>query len=216
MSAIVPRSTDVDHLNWLGRFGGNPEFRGRRVLDLGCGSGFLCALVARHGALQAIGVDLMPPDAPADAAHPWTYVKLDLEADDWDRPVRAVAGLGGGDGVAAAPSLGFDWVFAFDVLEHLTAPARFLTQIRAVLAPGGRLFLTTPNVNSWERVVRGARWSGATDPQHKTLFTSYSLAFLLQRCGFRAARVRAPLRRLLWMGPLCPPVGAQLVAVAQA
>ncbi len=34
-----------------------PEFKGKRVLDLGCGYGWHCAYAARHGAVQVLGVD---------------------------------------------------------------------------------------------------------------------------------------------------------------
>lgn len=35
-----------------------PEFRGKRVLDLGCGYGWHCAYAARHGAAYVLGTDL--------------------------------------------------------------------------------------------------------------------------------------------------------------
>src|SRR2546426_939415 len=40
----------------------------------------------------------------------------------------------------------FDAVLATEVLEHLAAPALFLTECRRALASGGWLLLTTPNV----------------------------------------------------------------------
>jgi len=36
-----------------------------------------------------------------------------------------------------------------EVIEHVEHPARFLMEIRRVLRPGGRLFLTTPNPQCW-------------------------------------------------------------------
>jgi SAM-dependent methyltransferase len=45
---------------WI-RFGGKPDFRGKRVLDLGCGHGSLCVDVALSGAKKVIGVDLYQP-----------------------------------------------------------------------------------------------------------------------------------------------------------
>ena len=35
-----------------------PDFRGKRVLDLGCGYGWHCEYAAQHGAQQVTGIDL--------------------------------------------------------------------------------------------------------------------------------------------------------------
>ena len=35
-----------------------PDFRGRQVLDLGCGYGWHCKYAAEHGAAQVLGIDL--------------------------------------------------------------------------------------------------------------------------------------------------------------
>jgi 2-polyprenyl-3-methyl-5-hydroxy-6-metoxy-1,4-benzoquinol methylase len=161
------------------------DVRGKRILDLGCGSGQLCAMMAKNGARQVLGVDLAQPAAAAD----WTFVKLDLEADDRATPVRLVAGHG-------RPGDGFDWVFACGILERLSAPARFLAQIRTLLAPGGQLLLTTPNVNAWRRPP--------PDETQRILFTKDSLALLLARTGFRVQAVRVPFGK------------AQLIAYANA
>jgi hypothetical protein len=91
---------------------------------------------------------------------------------------------------------------------------RFLSGCRDLLKPGGRLILTTPNTASWERILKGDRWSGATDPQHRILFSRYSLGFLLQRVGLIPVQLRAPVRRLSSVGLLAPQIGAQIFCVA--
>ncbi|MEG0629120.1 MAG: class I SAM-dependent methyltransferase, partial [Enterococcus sp.] len=35
-----------------------PDFKGKRVLDLGCGYGWHCLYAAEHGATSVVGVDL--------------------------------------------------------------------------------------------------------------------------------------------------------------
>ena len=35
-----------------------PDFRGKKVLDLGCGYGWHCRYAAEHGALSVLGTDL--------------------------------------------------------------------------------------------------------------------------------------------------------------
>jgi SAM-dependent methyltransferase len=195
--------TDQDHLGWLARHG-LPR-RGSVALDLGCGSGYLCRELARRGARHVVGVDVMPADpACLDAA--WRFVQTDLDQDDWTERVAR-------DGAGSAGS--FDLICGFDVIEHLASPVRFVAGCHRLLAPQGVLVLTTPNTNSWERLVRGDRWSGATDPQHRILFTRYSLRLLVEREGFRVDRIDAPIRALGARGIPHPAVGGQLVCLAK-
>lgn len=193
------RPPDLDHLSWLDRY--HPvAWQGRRILDLGCGSGYLCAHARAAGATSAVGVDLKDPDVKPEASG-WTFQKFDLDGEGWGRRV-AEAGR-------------FDYVFAFDILEHVASPVRFLKELRDALSPGGRLVLTTPNTSSWERIIRGERWSGATDPTHRVLFTPYSLRFLLGRSGFQPLRLIAPMRKLEFLGPATPMIGAQIFCAAE-
>jgi hypothetical protein len=69
----------------------------------------------------------------------------------------------------------FSDVLCLEVLEHLANPLRFLIVLRTRMAPGGRLWLTTPKA-SW-------RWL-----QHKDHFTEYDrrrLIVLLEMAGFK-------------------------------
>jgi 2-polyprenyl-3-methyl-5-hydroxy-6-metoxy-1,4-benzoquinol methylase len=193
------RAPDIDHLQWLQRDAG-VDFRGRRFLDLGCGSGYLCAEAARAGAVKSVGVDLLPPGV---ATQGWEYQRVDLDGGDWHRQLDP-----NGEG--------FDVVSAFDILEHVTSPAHFVAACKELLRPNGRLIVTTPNTSSWERWLRPQHWSGATDPQHKILFCRYSLMFLLERSGFAVMSLRAPVRKLdRLIGRLAPQIGAQIICVAR-
>lgn len=197
------RAPDLDHLGWLAEHGiiGESRWAGKSLLDLGCGSGFICAEAARNGARHVVGIDLKDPD---DAAQSWRFCSVDLESDHWHQDVP----------LASTGEHKFDLIFAFDILEHLSSPVKFLSQCHALLAPNGKLILTTPNTASWERVLKGEHWSGATDPQHKILFSRYSLQFLLKRTGFKPLVLRAPVRKLAKLGIPTPQVGAQIFCVA--
>jgi SAM-dependent methyltransferase len=95
-----------------------------RVLDLGCGSGYGTAALAREHA-RVVGLDRIPPDAAARGrAH---FVRADLRR------------------IPLAPG-SFELVVSFQVIEHLEDPAFYLEAIAGLLAPGGTALLTTPNV----------------------------------------------------------------------
>ncbi len=112
---------------------------GGRVLDVGCGGGFLLERLAERG-YSGVGVDLSPES-----------VAIANE--------RLLA-LGAGDrlraetGSAYDPPEGpFDLIALTDVLEHLEDPRACLRALREVVAPGGLVVVSTPN----RRSLPGAR-----------------------------------------------------------
>lgn len=111
-------------------FGG---FRGKRVLDVGCGGGILAAALAREGALVT-GID---PSASS--------VRV---AEEHARE----AGLAIDYRVATAETLDamsfpatFDLIFAVDVLEHVDDLERTVAAIASLLAANGGLGFLTHN-----------------------------------------------------------------------
>jgi 2-polyprenyl-3-methyl-5-hydroxy-6-metoxy-1,4-benzoquinol methylase len=196
----TPRPSDLDHLHWLNTKV-NKNWKGCNVVDLGCGSGYLCEWLKAEGAAEVVGIDI---EEPALIGKPlWTFGKVDLEK-EWDSDLRSL--LNGGSA---------DYIFAFDIIEHLSSPWGFLSSCRKLLKPGGTLVLTTPNINSWERVLRPSNWSGARDPQHKILFAKYSLAFALEKGGYFVETLEAPLRSAKGLAPLLPDIGGQLFSVSK-
>lgn len=192
---IASRSSDRDHLQWL-RDAGVSSFNRKKILDLGCGSGFVCQKAIAEGAELAIGIDLVKPHGAEQSK--WQFMTLDLDSGGWQKKLPYM----------------FDLILAFDIIEHLSSPYNFLKSCNELLSTNGQLVLTTPNVNSWERLIKPESWSGIIDPQHKTLFNKYSLKYLLKQTGFKTSFLKAPLRKLSFLGPLQPQVGGQLLVKA--
>lgn len=201
MNNIEMTTSDRDHLWWLERT--KISLNLKVHVDLGCGAGALgCALVQR-GIETSVGVDVVDSGGSKNSNGRFKFLNLDLNRSDWPSFI--------GEAVGGAKA---NLVTAFDFLEHVDSPWTTLGSIAQILSPGGRLVLTTPNVMSWERVLRPTRWSGAQDPQHKILLQPYSLRFLLERAGFELELLRSPLRKL---GPIGwnLPIGGQMIAVAR-
>jgi SAM-dependent methyltransferase len=158
---------------------------GDRALDLGCGDGAFTAALADAGA-QAVGADVA--QAALDRAldrHP----TLDFRLVGIDDPLPF------GDCV-------FDLVWASEVIEHVADTARWLSEVRRVLAPGGRLLLTTPSHGRLRVAVGGVERFSEPLGDHLHLYTRRSLCTLLEEFKFEPVRVRAVagpplLRRLL-------------------
>ncbi len=158
---------------------------GDRVLDLGCGTGTFTAVLAQAGA-TAVGVEVA--DAAlrrARRAHP--------ELDFRNAPI---------DGPLPFEDNTFDLVWASEVIEHVADTARWLSEVRRVLAPRGRLLITTPNHARVAILLRGIEAFSEPLGDHLHLYTRRSLASTLDALGFDQVRIRLAggpplLRRML-------------------
>jgi SAM-dependent methyltransferase len=130
----LPAATREEHLNRLVHVAtyefALPYTAGRRVLDLGCGTGYGAARVAET-AVDIVGVDVCEETlAHAKARH--TGANLTFAPLSEGAPLPFEAGA-------------FDVVLSFQVIEHVDDPHAQLREIHRVLAPGGTLLLATPN-----------------------------------------------------------------------
>ncbi len=135
---------------------------GRRLLEVGCGNGHFLVEARERG---------------------WTVAGLELSRSHVERARARGLDVRHGileDGLFDAEP--FHAVVAIEVLEHVPDPASFLAQCTRRLAPGGALFLTTPNFGSLTRRVVGAEWS-VLGAEHVTLASPEGLRTALERAG---------------------------------
>jgi ubiquinone/menaquinone biosynthesis C-methylase UbiE len=158
---------------------------GERALDLGCGAGDFTALMARGGA-DVVGADVAEAAlARAAAAHPG--LRFELVGFDEPLPFEDSA---------------FEVVWASEVIEHVADTARWLSEVRRVLVPSGRLLLTTPAHGRLAIMLRGVEHYSAPLGDHLHLYTRRSLRGLLAEFDFAELAVSSagglpPLRRML-------------------
>jgi ubiquinone/menaquinone biosynthesis C-methylase UbiE len=86
---------------------------------------------------------------------------------------------------------GFDLVWASEVIEHVADTARWLSEVRRVLAPAGRLLLTTPSHGRLRVALGGVERFSEPLGDHLHLYTKRSLRGLLEEFGFEQVEVRA-------------------------
>ena len=124
-----------------GRFSG----RNIRILDIGCGAGFLSHALAKEGCRHVVGLDLSESSLEVARRHDSTgTVKY--------RFANAYA-PGFVDGA-------FDAVCAMDFLEHVEHPGLAVREAARVLKPEGLFFFHTfdRNLLSWIIVIEGVEW----------------------------------------------------------
>jgi 2-polyprenyl-3-methyl-5-hydroxy-6-metoxy-1,4-benzoquinol methylase len=187
------RQTDGDHLQWV-LASGFQDFKGKKVLDLGCAGGAFLRKAQSLGAATCFGVDLVPGKVTG----------IDIIQGNLDES-KVFADIASRFGERS-----FDLVCGFDLIEHLISPALFIQWVKPLIGNQGSLMITTPNVSSWERWLRPKTWSGAADQHHKTLFNSYTLGLLIERTGYDIAWSAAPIRKLGPLATVMPQIGGQL------
>jgi SAM-dependent methyltransferase len=106
------------------------------------------------------------------------------------------------DGALPFDDGSFDVVWSSEVIEHVADTARWLSEIRRVLVPRGRLLLTTPSHGRLRLAIGGIERYSEPLGDHLHLYTARSLRELLIEFGFDVSELRAaggpPLfRRLL-------------------
>lgn len=104
------------------------KIRGKRVADVGCGSGRYTLALAAAGAAEVTGVDYRAS----------SFARAEAIAERDDLPARFVEG-----NALALPfeSDSYDFVFSNGVIHHTTDMRRALDEIVRVMAPAGSGFL---------------------------------------------------------------------------
>jgi ubiquinone/menaquinone biosynthesis C-methylase UbiE len=77
------------------------------------------------------------------------------------------------------------------VIEHIADTARWLSEIRRVLRPAGRLLVTTPNHTRAAIALRGLEHYADPLSDHLHLYTRRSLRRILEEFGFGDIVLRA-------------------------
>ena len=78
----------------------------------------------------------------------------------------------------------FDLILMLNIIEHVSDPKLVLEKAAALLAPGGKIWVKTPNFDSLDaRLFRHRSWGGYHAPRHFVLFNRSSFDRLAQGAG---------------------------------
>lgn len=143
----------------------------RDVLDYGAGNGVFALALASSAAKSVFAYEPYGPTKEIDG-----IVWSDQPDGPWS-------------------SKRFDLIVMSEVIEHLPDPVVVLRRLKALLQPGGTIFVTTPNARGlWGRFGKGD-WREAQNPSHLCLFTEVSMNACAKEAGFsRFVRVKSKVR----------------------
>ena len=169
---------------WL-RWDGDPAFHQRRgagrLLDLGCNEGRSLSLYAANG-FAAEGLEINEKAAALARRRGFPVYTGTLEKFNPPEPYAVV-------------------VLA-NVLEHAPDPVAMLAQVRRLLGPGGRVWISCPNAWSLWRRVFGRAWINWHVPYHLWHFSPRTLEAVLARAGLRLMKVKS-FTPALWLAQSC-------------
>jgi ubiquinone/menaquinone biosynthesis C-methylase UbiE len=114
---------------------------GDTVLDIACGTGFGTDIIAGKTSGKVIGGDIAP-EAIDECRGRWQKSNLEFKVLDGTK--------------LEFPDHYFNKIVSFETIEHTTQYRQMIAEFARVLAPGGHLILSTPNINvsSPDGVVR--------------------------------------------------------------
>lgn len=147
-----------------------------RILDIGCGPGLTGAALMGLGAAEVWGIERDAALAEEARSRVTCVEQIDLEKDPTE-------GL---------PLGFFDAILYADVLEHLVDPWRVLAEQRELLAPGGSILVSIPNVRNLRvtlPLILQGRWDyvdeGLLSLGHLRFFTTRSMRSMIETAGYR-------------------------------
>ncbi|MBI1764475.1 MAG: 3-demethylubiquinone-9 3-O-methyltransferase [Acidobacteria bacterium] len=157
-----------------------------KVLDVGCGAGFLANYLAQRG-VAVTGLDASAESLMVARAHDVTGRVHYETGDAYALPYAAAS---------------FQAVCAMDFLEHVDDPRRVIAECARVLQPGGLFFFATFNRNpiAWLVAIKGVEWFVKNTPprlhQLRCFIKPAELRGMCADNGLRVAELRGSVPKL--------------------
>lgn len=156
-----------------------------KILDIGCGTGALGAYFEENQKCKVYGVEISERAYLEAKKNIFSVIKGNVEV--MDLPYE---------------SNFFDVVIMGDVLEHLINPTGSLKKLIDVLKPGGKIYITVPNIRHWKTLsglVFRDSWDyqswGILDYTHLRFYTKTSILKMLKSNNLRVINVERVIQK---------------------
>lgn len=169
------------------------------ILDVGCGEGHLARELVKYGHRVA-GADISQEALEKAAPAIVSGFCFDVEDKQWPQELTGKK---------------FDVIVASEIIEHVFVPDQLLQKLKNLLAPGGRIIITTPNVLFWKnrlKMLAGSfeyQKTGIMDFGHIRFFTIETARKAFRDAGLQIENENhfypnLYRRGLHWLGNLFP------------
>lgn len=162
VSTLEKNLTDLKFFDWE-----KANLNRKKLLEVGCAAGHAVDFFSRRG-WQALGLDVAREMVESGKRAGRNLIVADFLQHDFKTDK-------------------FDLITHWATLEHLPEAPAFLTKMAGLLAPGGRIYLSTCNTGFFAR-IRGSRWRYLNVPEHVYYFNRQSLLRLARRANLRINR----------------------------
>jgi len=156
---------------------------GKRVLDIGCGSGVMVDAFRRLGA-EAHGVDISD-NSIAFARN--RFPRCTFHCLDFDQMARS--------------GLTFDFMFPSELMEHIAGPQGCLAMVAALSKPGTMVYVATPDAGHATVPADILEWDQICPPEHLQWFDRANMARVFDGYGFELVKAypkKSPALSLLF------------------
>ena len=130
-----------------------------KILDVGCGGGFLLLLLNDYGFKHLKGVDL--------------FIENDLNYNN--------VNIKKGDVYSVDEQ--FDFIMLHHSFEHMNNPSKVLNKLASLLNKNGTILIRIPIVDCYAWRKYGVNWAGLDAPRHFFLHTVRSISILSEKNG---------------------------------
>lgn len=146
---------------------------GKKILDIGCAAGFFLEAAKARG-FEVRGIEFA--SAAIAEASPEVRDKI-IQGN-----IPEVLGRWKNE---------FDIITAFDIIEHMLDPVKFVSDVKKALRPGGLLVISTPDTGHYLRYLMRAHWPMLQPFQHTVLFSRDAMRAMLLAGGYQDVQVHA-------------------------
>ena len=160
---VVRNYTLTQKIKLIGSF----DISGKRVLDIGAGTGDFLAACKNHG-WDTTGVE---PNTKANAIASRKLLTK-LESD-----IKELSGKQ------------YDVITMWHVLEHVPDLITYITQLKKLLTPNGTLVVAVPNHESYDAKHYGKFWAAYDVPRHLWHFSQKSIEELFSKEKMKVTKV---------------------------
>jgi len=152
---------------------------GARVLEFGCATGYMSEVLSRRLGCSVTGIEISSDAGELARQHCKRVIVGDAETLDFAALFREEQ---------------FDVILFADVLEHLREPGALLARVAPLLASGGAIIASIPNIahGSVRLALLNGEFqyheTGLLDNTHVRFFTRESIQALFEEAGYSIAR----------------------------